>query len=399
MSILIDNLEDAKSFSDNKTVLLYSGGLDSMYTALYLKKNGFDITALLLDVGQRIHSNIYTNAEKIGIKLKIVKSKEKLFKDFISKGILANALYNGNYPLSSSYTRPLMASEACKLAREIGCRLIVHSSTPFQNSANRFNLSIISQAPDIGIFCPALVDCVTREDKMKELERYGIIFSSKSIYSVDENLWARVIENGSLEKPWIEIPISDVFKWTKNPEESEKHPLYFTLEFKRGLPFSINGEKKPLYSITDLLNKKLGAYGIGRFSGLENGHYGFKNHEIRESPAAEIMHRSHIILEEMILSSSERRVKNILDREWTELAVFGGWFSPLKENIEKAIIAFNQDISGSIKWRVSSGNIFCVSKVSNNSLITVSDSCFINEFNPYTIDSLTKQLARKYRLY
>ncbi|MGB8955609.1 MAG: hypothetical protein WCC10_09555, partial [Tumebacillaceae bacterium] len=146
------------------------------------------------------------------------------------------------------------------------------------------------------------------------------------------------------------------------------------------------------------LNNRLGPFGIGRFVGLEDGSFGVKNPEIREAPAAAILHESHRILEEMILSPDELRIKKFLDQEWTYHVVIGGWYSPLKEHIEATISSFNRDLTGVVKWRVSPGQMLAIARESDRALYAASFPEFVSEFQPYTLNSFYTQMARRYRI-
>lgn len=391
--------DELKSYVNEKVVLLYSGGLDSMYVAHRLSKMGFQVYGFLADVGQPITEEIRHGAAALSIILEYRDLREPLCNEFISKGILANALYNGNFPISSSYTRPLLCAEATKFAHKIGSRIIVHSATPFQNSAARFNLSIMALDPSIVIFCPSIGEFVPREEKIRRLTADGLpLPRAKSMYSIDENLWARVVENDSLEKPWLDIPETEVFEWTISNRSNQMEPVTISLDFENGLPVALNGERLSLRNMIQELNTLVGGYGIGRFVGLEDGLFGVKNPEIREAPAATILHQSHLLFEEMILTTDELRVKKNIDDEWTRLVVLGGWYTPLKRALDSAIKVMNEDITGSIRWRISQGQALCVARESPFALYASKFGDFVNEFRPFTLRSYYTQLARLQRI-
>ncbi|EJR73571.1 argininosuccinate synthase domain-containing protein [Bacillus cereus] len=388
--------KDLTRFKRNTATLLFSGGLDSLYTAYQLKMNDIETHAILIDVGQEIPKNLFNLSELLNIKLVIIDAKDELCEEYIKLGIMSNALYNNHFPISSSYTRPLFSKIVSEYAKKANSSLIVHNSTPYQNSAMRFNLSIMAKYPQANIFCPAIGEYVTREEKKIIIEKeLGIYVSEYSKYSVDENLWCRVIENDTLECTEIEIA-NDVFKWTSNKNNMEDY--YLELTFKNGLPYKINNQVLSLKEIINTLNSSLSGYGIGRYAGLEDSSFGVKNPEIREAPAAMLIHQSHLLLEEMILTDEELRVKSLLDREWTNLVVQGGWFSPLKSCMEESIKCFNKYINGQIKWKISENNIFCVAKDSKNSMSFSKFDNFINEFSPYSINSFFQQRAREMRI-
>ncbi len=399
MSSVLLNPNDINQYHDENVVLLFSGGLDSVFAAYQLTLQGLRVHALYVDVGQTEEPDLDYLAKQLNITVKRVGARDKLCQNFIARGIQANALSNGQYPISSSYTRPLIASEGVRFAREIGSRLIAHSATPLQNSTPRFNLSILALANDIDIYCPSTLNYTPRERKAEILISNGILVASnESLYSIDENLWARVIESGPLEDARNEIQESVVFRGGEL-SDSEAQSCMITLEFHRGLPTAVNGKKGSLLAIVETLNEILSKYGIGRYSGHEDTLFGMKSHELREAPAASIIHQSHRLLEEMVLSADELRMKQIMDSEWTRNVITGGWFSPLKDALDCAIEFMNNDITGEIKWKVMKSSVFCISKWTTNSLTVSRHPEFYNEFQPYNFDSYYTQLARNRRCY
>ncbi|WJE50466.1 argininosuccinate synthase [Bacillus cereus] len=398
MKKILSTYDEIKGFKGEKAVLLFSGGLDSMYAAITLRQLGLEVYGLIADVGQSIRNENLLLASQKGIYLRKIDLKETLANQFISQGIQSNALYNQHFPLSSAYTRPAIANEAVKFAQEINSRIIIHSSTPFQNSATRFNLSIMALDPKLYIFCPAIGEYISREEKERFLENEGIHFSkeNKPVYSIDENIWARVIENDTIESPWIDLPKEGVFEWTVDPHKCKESPTEISITFELGLPKMLNGKPMDLLPMIQTLNQQLGQYGIGRYNGLEDGLFGVKNPEVREAPAAEFLHKSHLLLEEVILTKEELALKKVLDNKWTELVALGKWFSKIKEHLDASIQSFNQNISGTLKWRVYPGTLLCISKQSDHGLYSANVPRFVEEFQPYTLNSFYNQLGREY---
>ncbi|WP_270166458.1 DUF7411 family protein [Paenibacillus sp. SYP-B4298] len=391
MGVVLFHPDELLRFKGEKAVMLYSGGLDSTYAAMQLVRAGIEVHALHANVGQQHDPAIQRTAEQIGVQFQSIDVRKELCEQFIDKGIYANALYN-RYPISSSYTRPLIALEGVRYARQIQSRLIVHSATPMQNTASRFNLSILALSTEIDMYCPAILHYINREEKAAFLKNNGICCESINEYSVDENLWSRVIEGGPLDSLHYEVP-EHYYRWTSG--SGQKGPFYITIGFDKGKPNRMNGTPAELDDIIARLNQLLGPYGIGRFSGFENTAFGMKNRELREAPAACLLHESHMQLEELILSEDELRIKRTLDAEWTRLVVAGGWFSRLKDALDSAIGEFNRDLTGELKWKISEGRCECVSVLSPAS--SASQAQFYDEFNPYSLNSLYQQMSRKHR--
>ena len=96
----------------DKVVLAYSGGLDTSVAIKWLQENyKLDVIAVTIDVGnERDFSAIRQKALDVGaIKALVIDGKELLVRYFIFPALQADALYEGQYPLATALTRPLMA--------------------------------------------------------------------------------------------------------------------------------------------------------------------------------------------------------------------------------------------------------------------------------------------------
>ena len=96
----------------DKVVLAYSGGLDTSVAIRWLKeKYGFDIITLTVDVGnEKDFTAVREKALKVGAVKAIVKDvKQEFISDFIFPSLEANAVYQGQYPLATALSRPLIA--------------------------------------------------------------------------------------------------------------------------------------------------------------------------------------------------------------------------------------------------------------------------------------------------
>ena len=283
---LSDNL-DGVFRSIRRPLLLYSGGLDSKFFLLEARGRGERrVVALHVHLGPGYPDpSAAESAAKLGADYRLIGPMESFVERFIAPAIRANASYQGQFPVCSSLSRPLMAEEAdVRIAAEEDLDGIVHSAGYLQNSASRFNQSIRTLAPQMMIGNPFLREPVTRLEKHAALSAAGVEHSG-NIYSIDENLWGRVVENGVLDDPGNTVP-EDVFCRTRNPIDAPRRLLDVALRFEDGLPVAIDGQARPLAVIITEMNRIAGDYGVGRFNGLEDTGFGVKNHEVRESPAA-----------------------------------------------------------------------------------------------------------------
>src|SRR5690625_3033891 len=97
--------------ANKKIVLAYSGGLDTSVAIAWLKENGYDVIALSADVGEgKELESVREKALEIGASASyVVDARERFAEEFILPMLMANALYEGKYPLSAALSRPLIS--------------------------------------------------------------------------------------------------------------------------------------------------------------------------------------------------------------------------------------------------------------------------------------------------
>jgi argininosuccinate synthase len=351
--LLIDNLGDLRK-SAKRCVLLYSGGIDSSYFLLWAKKNNFQVTALHVQLDPEAETGlIQKRAEALGADFVIVDGVVEFSEEYLSQAIYANAQYQQHFPICSALSRPLMSRIAVDLARQRGIECIVHTSTFVQNSCPRFNNSIRVLDPGVRIANPFIKEPIQRQEKLSALQEAGVEIEA-SVYSIDENIWGRVIECGELDDPGYIVP-EHVFKWSGDATQDERRLL--TLGFDKGLPVSIDGCQMSLLDIILALRGLGSSYRIGRYNGLEDTELGTKNHEVRESPAAALLFSAHMALERAILNRDELRVKAVLEAEWSDLLVRGVWYSSLREAISLFMARLNERVSGEVVLSLEKGSV------------------------------------------
>ena len=102
-------------------VLAYSGGLDTSCAIAWLKEDyGFDeVVAVLVDVGQDTDFEpAFARGYAAGAtEVVLVDRKDAFADEQVAKALLANALYEGKYPLVSALSRPVIAEAVAGIAR------------------------------------------------------------------------------------------------------------------------------------------------------------------------------------------------------------------------------------------------------------------------------------------
>jgi len=355
-----------------KVVLAYSGGLDTSVAIRWLKDNyDLEVVALTIDVGnERDFTAIKEKALKVGaVKAVVIDSKELFVNHFIFPALQADALYEGQYPLATALSRPLIGKLLVDVAREEGAAAVSHGSTGKGNDQVRIEVSVNALAPDLKIIAPAREWGMTREETIAYAERYDIPVpvTLSSPYSIDENLWGRSIECGVLEDPWVEPP-EDAFAWTKSPKEAPDTPGYVEIGFEQGVPFAIDGKKMGGVMLIQTLSEMAGSHGVGRIDVLENRLVGIKSREIYEAPAAMVLLQAHQSLQAMTLSKEQMRFKQKVAIEYADLVYNGLWFTSLHEDLAACIQSSQRYVTGTVRLKLFKGACTVVGRKSPYSL-------------------------------
>ncbi|MDR0375886.1 MAG: argininosuccinate synthase, partial [Treponema sp.] len=282
-----------------KIVLAYSGGLDTTVIIPWLRENhDADIVAVCVDVGQEADwSAIKRRALDTGAAVcHVVDVKKEYVEEYVWPALKASALYEDKYLLGTSTARPLIAKTLVEYARKEGAVAIAHGATGKGNDQVRFDVGIMTFAPDLEIIAPWRTwDIKSREEEIEYLEKRNIPAPTKrsDSYSRDDNLWHISHEGLELEDPANEPRYDTMLKMTVPPEKAPDKPEYVGIEFDKGVPVAVNGEKLDGVSLINTLNKIGGANGVGLADLVENRVVGMKSRGVYETPGGSILYYAH----------------------------------------------------------------------------------------------------------
>lgn len=343
--------------SKKKVVLAYSGGLDTSVLVAWYKEQDYEVVCFMADVGQgkdvkpAIKRGYAAGASKV-----IVSDLTKEFAtDYIWPALKANALYENKYPLATALSRPLIAKELVRIARQEKAQVVSHGCTGKGNDQVRIEMSVQMIAPELEIHGPIRTwEMKTREEEIEyaRKRKIPIDVSKKSPYSTDQNLWGVSIECGILEDPW-QAPPADCYLWTRGVEKRSLKPCEITVSFKNGIPVALDGRKMDAISLIEKLNKLGSTYGIGRIDMVENRLVGIKSREIYEAPAATILMAAHRDLESIVLDRVVSDFKDSVTARYSRLIYEGYWFTELKRSLDAFIETTQERVTGDVRVRLS----------------------------------------------
>jgi argininosuccinate synthase len=360
-----------------KVVLAYSGGLDTSVAIRWInEKYNLDVIALTVDVGNEADFEVVRQkALRTGaIQAFIADAKDAFVHDFVFPSLQAGTLYQNVYPLATALARPLIAKLLVDYARREGASHVAHGCTGKGNDQVRFDVSIQALAPDMRIIAPVREWRMTRDDEIRYAQEHNIPVpvTAASPYSVDANLWGRSIEAGVLEDPWNEPP-EDAYAWTINPRFAPEEPTYITIDFERGTPVALGDdpdhtERLDGVTLVSRLNELGGAHGVGRIDHIEDRLVGIKSREVYEAPGAIVLHAAHSALEEMTLSREQRRFKEIVAQEMSQLIYDGRMFSGHYRDLAYYVASTQRHVTGAVRMRLLKGQAVAVGRRSPQSL-------------------------------
>jgi len=371
-----------------KVVLAYSGGLDTSVILRWLIETyKCEVVAYCADLGQGEElipvreKALRTGASSVHIK----DLREEFVRDFIFPMLRASAVYEGVYLMGTSIARPLIAKAQVEVARAAGADAVSHGATGKGNDQVRFELTYAALAPELTVIAPwrewdlnsrtALMDFARRHD-------IPVPVTTERPYSTDRNLFHISFEGGILEDPWAEPP-PKMFLLSNSPEAAPDVPIYVEVDFERGNPVAVDGDRLGPVPLLERVNRLGGEHGIGRVDLVENRFVGMKSRGVYETPGGTILHAAHRALESITLDREALHLRDSLIPRYAEMIYYGFWFSPERAALQRLMDDIQEDVTGTVRLKLYKGNVMVVGRKSPRSL--------------YRTDYVTFEADRVYR--
>jgi argininosuccinate synthase len=358
-----------------KVVLAYSGGLDTSVILRWLKDAyRCEVVTFTADVGQREEVEpARAKAEMLGVtEIFIEDLRETFVSDYVFPMFRANALYEGCYLLGTSIARPLIAKRQIELLEATGADAVAHGSTGKGNDQVRFELTYYALKPDVRVIAPwrewdlnsraALVDYARRHQIPIPADKEG-----EPPYSMDANLLHISYEGKALEDPWV-APDEAMFRLTVAPEAAPDRPTEIVIDFERGDPVAVDGQRLSPAALLDRLNVIAGANGVGRIDLVENRFVGMKSRGVYETPGGTVLLQAHRAMESLTLDRGAAHLKDELMPRYAELIYNGFWFSPERQALQRLIDDTQDKVTGSVRLKLYKGGVMVTGRRSPFSL-------------------------------
>jgi argininosuccinate synthase len=334
----------------NKVVLAYSGGLDTTFCAIYLRKvKNLEIHALTVNTGgfsKQEVEQIAARAKNLGVaSFECVDVTREYYESCIKYLIFGNVLKNATYPLSVSAERMVQAIAVANHVKKTGAGFVAHGSTGAGNDQVRFDMVFQSMLPGVEILTPIRDLKLSREEEISFLKENGVDMNvEKAKYSINKGLWGTSVGGKETLTSKDYLPED---AWPTPVTETGTRAL--TLEFEKGELRAVDGKafSNPVEAIQHLQSIAQ-PYGVGRDIHVGDTIIGIKGRVGFEAAAPLIIIKAHHLLEKHTLTKWQLYWKDQLSNWYGNWLHEGQMLDPTMRNIEKFLADTQDTVTGKV---------------------------------------------------
>jgi len=338
-------------------VLAFSGGLDTSYCAAWLREQGYAVHTVTVDTGgfdaAELAAIAARSAELHAERHVTIDARDELFDDYLRYLIYANALRGEVYPLCVSAERIAQARRCAAYAVQIGAAALAHGSTGAGNDQVRFDVAFRVFAPGVEILTPIRDRSLAREEESAYLAERGVeIPPTVARYSINKGLWGATIGGVETHRSDGVLP-EGISAYAQDAPPAA--PCDLRVEFARGVPAALDGERLPPVTLIERLNALGAARRIGRGVHVGDTILGIKGRVVFEAPAAVVLLAAHRELEKLVLSRQQQFWKRTLGELYGGMLHEGRFFDPLMRDLEAFLASSQAAVSGSVDVSLERG--------------------------------------------
>jgi argininosuccinate synthase len=334
----------------NKVVLAYSGGLDTTFCAIYLRKvQHLEIHALTVNTGgfsQEEIEQIASRARSLGVaSFECVDVTREYYESCIKYLVFGNILKNATYPLSVSAERMVQAIAVANHVKKVGAAAVAHGSTGAGNDQVRFDMVFQGMLPGVEIITPIRDLRLSREEEIAFLKENGVDMNvAKAKYSINKGLWGTSVGGKETLTSKEYLPED---AWPTPVTETGTREL--VLEFEKGELKGVDGRQfaNPVEAI-QRLQSIAQPYGVGRDIHVGDTIIGIKGRVGFEAAAPLIIIKAHHLLEKHTLTKWQLYWKDQLSAWYGNWLHEGQMLDPTMRNIEKFLADTQVTVSGKV---------------------------------------------------
>ncbi|MGV0978068.1 MULTISPECIES: argininosuccinate synthase [Empedobacter] len=338
----------------NKAVLAYSGGLDTSYCLVNLTKDqGMEVHTVIVNTGgfsAEELKDIEARAYELGSSKHVtIDITDKYYNDCVRYLIYGNILKNNTYPLSVSAERMFQSIAIAQYAKDVDAEYIVHGSTGAGNDQIRFDVAFAVISPQSKIITPIRDEKLSRQQEVEYLQANGVNYSwEKAKYSINRGIWGTSV--GGVET----LTSNQALPEEAYPTQlSRTEPSVIEIEFEKGIPTALDGEKLSPVALIQKLNEIGGEYAIGRDIHVGDTILGIKGRVGFEAPAAYLLIKAHHLLEKHTLTRWQLLHKDSLSNWYGTLLHEAQYLDPVMRDIEAFLESSQNHVTGKVKVQLN----------------------------------------------
>jgi len=336
--------------------LAFSGGLDTSFAVLSLRREGYDVVTVTVDTGGFTPEELLAIGERAravgAVRHVAVDARREVYERFFSYLIRGNVLRGGVYPVAVGAERHLQAEHLVRVARAEGAAAVAHGSTGAGNDQVRFDVAIRALAPDLALLTPIRSGGVRREESTRVLAEAGISVPPRQTrYSINQGLVGTTVGGGDTHDPWMEIP-EEAFEEAGSRLDPEAPERELRLGFERGLPVELDGERLDPLEIVRRLDAWARPLGIGRGVHLGDTILGLKGRIGFVAAAATILIAAHRELEKLVLTKRQRELKDRAGAYYGDLLHEALYLDPVCRDLERLLESSQERVTGEARVRL-----------------------------------------------
>ena len=338
----------------NKAVLAYSGGLDTSYCLVNLTKDqGMEVHTVIVNTGgfsAEELKDIEARAYELGSSKHVtIDITDKYYNDCVRYLIYGNILKNNTYPLSVSAERMFQSIAIAQYAKDVDAEYIVHGSTGAGNDQIRFDVAFAVISPSSKIITPIRDEKLSRQQEVEYLQANGVNYSwEKAKYSINRGIWGTSV--GGVET----LTSNQALPEEAYPTQlSRTEPSVIEIEFEKGIPVGLDGEKLSPVALIQKLNEIGGEYAIGRDIHVGDTILGIKGRVGFEAPAAYLLIKAHHLLEKHTLTRWQLLHKDSLSNWYGTLLHEAQYMDPVMRDIEAFLESSQDHVTGKVKVQLN----------------------------------------------
>lgn len=340
-------------------IIVYNGDIESRVTIHQLTSlRGIAVTAFIPDLGQN------TNLEDLGEEAivagansaHIADLKKTFVNDYVSLLVKSGVLFYRHYPLGKALGAPCLLEELVKIAGENSIQALALPAFMHPREKKRIENYLRHYGNHLEIITPPEKPYSHQEELLSYANVYGLNGENfQIVYQLQDNVLSAAFTANHVSRE--KARNLRYYFWNLPPDKAPGDPLEIALEFKKGMPYKINGKPYRIERLIDFLNITGGKYCLGRSESTTETENGQINYRMHEAPGAYIVDVARRHLEDKLLDPDSLETRDVLANKYARLLIEGGWYESLRSSIDAFFDRMSSGIEGKVSLCLNKGFI------------------------------------------